>query len=40
MRIAVFGVGRVGGAIAADLAKDSEFEVTAVDRSTEDIAKG
>lgn len=32
MRIAVLGAGLVGQAIAADLARDGEFEVTAVDR--------
>jgi lysine 6-dehydrogenase len=35
MKIAVLGAGRVGKAMALDLAADPEFEVTAVDRSPE-----
>ncbi len=33
MRVAVLGGGRVGGAIAADLARDGEFQVTVADTS-------
>lgn len=33
MKVAVLGGGRVGGAIAADLARDGEFEVTVADVS-------
>jgi saccharopine dehydrogenase-like NADP-dependent oxidoreductase len=33
MKVAVLGAGRIGRAIALDLAKDSEFEVTVVDRT-------
>lgn len=33
MKIAILGAGRVGRAIALDLAKDSDFQVTVVDRS-------
>jgi len=33
VRVAVLGVGRVGSAIVADLARDGNFEVTAVDAS-------
>jgi saccharopine dehydrogenase-like NADP-dependent oxidoreductase len=35
MKIAVLGAGRVGRAMAVDLARDSEFQVTAADRDPE-----
>jgi saccharopine dehydrogenase-like NADP-dependent oxidoreductase len=35
MKVAVLGAGRVGGAMARDLAADPEFEVTVVDRTPE-----
>ena len=39
MKIAVLGVGRVGKAVALDLAREGEFDVTAVDRSEESLAR-
>jgi lysine 6-dehydrogenase len=39
MRIIVLGAGRVGSAMAIDLVKDPQFDVTAVDRSTESLEK-
>jgi lysine 6-dehydrogenase len=39
MRIIVLGTGLVGGAIAKDLARETEFSVTAVDISGEALAK-
>ncbi len=39
MKIAVLGVGRVGKAVALDLAREGEFDVTAVDRSQETLAR-
>lgn len=39
MRVAVLGGGRVGGAIAVDLARDGEFEVTVVDLSAQALAQ-
>jgi len=39
MKIAVLGVGRVGKAVALDLAREGEFDVTAVDRSQESLAR-
>jgi saccharopine dehydrogenase-like NADP-dependent oxidoreductase len=38
MKVAVLGAGRVGRAIALDLASDSEFEVTVVDRTPKALA--
>jgi saccharopine dehydrogenase-like NADP-dependent oxidoreductase len=38
MKIAVLGAGRVGRAMALDLAKDRDFHVTVVDRSEEALA--
>jgi saccharopine dehydrogenase-like NADP-dependent oxidoreductase len=35
MKVAVLGAGRIGKAIALDLAKDADFEVTVVDRAPE-----
>jgi len=35
MKVAVLGAGRVGRAMALDLARDAEFQVTVVDRSRE-----
>jgi len=35
MKVAVLGAGRVGRAMALDLAEDSDFEITVVDRSPE-----
>lgn len=35
MKVAVLGAGRVGRAMALDLARDSEFEITVVDRTPE-----
>ena len=39
MKVVVLGAGRVGGAIAVDLAKDGEFQVTVADRSEEALAR-
>ncbi|MFH1764381.1 MAG: saccharopine dehydrogenase NADP-binding domain-containing protein, partial [Gemmatimonadota bacterium] len=35
MKVAVLGAGRVGRAMALDLARDSEFQITVVDRTPE-----
>ena len=39
MRVVVMGAGRVGGAIAEDLARDPQFEVTVVDAAPEAVAR-
>jgi lysine 6-dehydrogenase len=39
MKITVLGAGLVGGPMAMDLAKENNFEVTVIDRSTEALAK-
>jgi saccharopine dehydrogenase-like NADP-dependent oxidoreductase len=38
MKIVILGAGRVGGAIAVDLAREGEFEVLVADRSEEALA--
>jgi saccharopine dehydrogenase-like NADP-dependent oxidoreductase len=39
MKVLVLGAGLVGGPMALDLARDSEFEVTSADRSSEALAR-
>src|SRR3954465_2960002 len=39
MKIVVLGGGRVGGAMARDLARDPQFEVTVVDASEEALRR-
>ena len=39
MKALVLGAGLVGGPMAVDLAKDSEFDVTAVDLSSQVLDK-
>jgi len=39
MKAVVLGAGRVGGAMALDLAREGEFQVTVVDRSKESLAR-
>jgi len=39
MKVLVLGAGLVGGPMALDLARNSEFEVTSADRSAEALGR-
>ena len=39
MHVCILGVGRVGSAMAIDLAKDKQFDITVVDRDSNALQK-